>query len=140
MIETRGIRNNNPFNVRKSGYKWLGKIYPSEDKDFEQFCHMEYGVRCGIKLLKRYVFTYGLHSLDQIINRYAPSSENDVNAYIKYIKNHLKTLGVASDPSAICAPFPSFSFLGMIQAIMLFESKYFLPIADIKSLIDKYHI
>ena len=43
---SRGLRNNNPLNLRKTSAKWLGKI-PSTDKDFEQFTSLEMGLRAG---------------------------------------------------------------------------------------------
>ena len=58
MSETRGKRNNNPFNIIKNtSNAWLGKV-PSDlsnDSKFEQFLDIKYGIRAGLILLRRYI-------------------------------------------------------------------------------------
>lgn len=82
--KTRGIRNNNPFNIRKSNNKWFGKI-PGNDKEFETFDTLVNGYRAGISLLTTYYNKYHLHTIFDIINRFAPSLENNTSDYIKYV-------------------------------------------------------
>ena len=53
----RGIRNNNPLNIR-IGNVWLGEEPNPTDPDFEQFTSMVYGVRAGFILLRRYIRHY----------------------------------------------------------------------------------
>jgi len=40
----RGIRNNNPGNIR-IGINWLGRVIPGKDVSFVEFRTMPYGVR-----------------------------------------------------------------------------------------------
>lgn len=80
----RGIRNNNPFNIKRSNHEWLGKIH-SSDRTFEQFANMVFGIRAGLKLLCTYVNNYGLTSIEGIIRRFAPSTENNTACYINHI-------------------------------------------------------
>ena len=54
MEKPRGIRNNNPLNIRK-GNNWQGEISPQSDKEFEQFESMTMGVRAGMKILRNYI-------------------------------------------------------------------------------------
>lgn len=82
----RGIRNNNPLNIRK-GNNWKGEVYSSTDGEFEQFVSMQWGVRAGFKILKNYMTGYGgrikaLTNVHDIIHRWAPPSENNCRAYI----------------------------------------------------------
>lgn len=77
----RGIRNNNPLNIR-IGNKWLGEVPCPTDNEFEQFTRMEYGVRAGFLLIKRYIERYHLNTIELIVNRWAPPSENKTYAYI----------------------------------------------------------
>lgn len=82
----RGIRNNNPLNIRK-GNNWKGEVYCSTDGEFEQFVSMQWGVRAGFKILKNYMTGYGgrvkaLTNIHDIIHRWAPPSENNCRAYI----------------------------------------------------------
>lgn len=77
----RGIRNNNPGNIRKSSSRWKGKV-PGSDPQFETFSSMPYGYRALIRLLQNYQTAHRLKTLRQLISRWAPSSENDTSAYI----------------------------------------------------------
>lgn len=82
----RGIRNNNPLNIRK-GNNWKGEVSRSTDGEFEQFVSMQWGIRAGFKILKNYMTGYGgrvkaLTNIHDIIHRWAPPSENNCRAYI----------------------------------------------------------
>lgn len=86
MTQTpRGIRLNNPYNIRQSEQPWHGKIDPSHDAEFEQFDTPENGIRAGMKLLLNYQDRYGLRTIRGIISRFAPSSENDTASYIDFV-------------------------------------------------------
>lgn len=89
----RGIRNNNPGNIRKSSTAWQGKVTVSSDPAFEQFSSAHYGLRA----LARNILTYqqnGLRTLRAIILRWAPPVENNSAAYISDVS--LRT-GIAPD-------------------------------------------
>jgi len=47
----RGIRNNNPLNIRKSADKWQGLSTLQEDKEFFQFETIEWGWRAAFVIL-----------------------------------------------------------------------------------------
>lgn len=81
----RGIRNNNPLNIR-IGNKWLGEVPCPTDNQFEQFTRMEYGVRAGFLLIKRYIERYHLNTITLIVSRWAPPSENKTSAYIASVE------------------------------------------------------
>jgi hypothetical protein len=83
--EPRGLRNCNPFNVRISNQKWKGKLSDNTDGVFEQFDTIENGIRCGLIILRTYIEKYHLVAIDTIIRRFAPSNENDTEAYIKTV-------------------------------------------------------
>ncbi len=82
----RGVRNNNPGNIRVTSDRWVGQIPPSQatDPDFAQFRNYIFGVRAMIKLLNNYIAA-GYNTVAKIINRYAPPSENDTSAYINFV-------------------------------------------------------
>lgn len=82
----RGIRNNNPLNIR-IGNVWLGEVKHPTDKSFEQFISMEYGIRAGFVILRRYIRRYGIDTIAEIVSRWAPSSENNTRAYIAAVAN-----------------------------------------------------
>lgn len=91
-IGMRGIRNNNPGNIRHSATRWQGMSAAQTDPAFVQFESAEYGIRALSKLLDTYSTSYGLRTVAGIIGRYAPSSENNTGSYINAVAS---ALGVA---------------------------------------------
>ena len=89
----RGIRNNNPLNIR-IGNSWLGEVSKPTDNEFEQFVHVSYGIRAGFILLKRYINRYKLNTIEKIISRWAPRNENNTRLYIEHIT---KRMNIAHD-------------------------------------------
>ena len=83
-IQPRGIRNNNPLNIR-IGNVWLGEVDNPTDRSFEQFKQMEYGIRAGFVIMRRYIRRYGLDTIPEIVSRWAPANENNTTAYIKRV-------------------------------------------------------
>ena len=93
MMTVRGLRNNNPMNLR-TGNNWDGESTTKSDPAFEVFESPEWGIRAGGKLLLNYQAHYGLGSVMEIISRFAPSVENDTAAYISSVS---KALNIAPD-------------------------------------------
>lgn len=89
----RGIRNNNPGNIKIANNDWLGKIPVSENTDgtFEQFKDMKYGARALTKLGWTYLRQNPNHTILSFISRFAPSSENNTIAYAKAVAKYLDT-------------------------------------------------
>lgn len=84
----RGIRNNNPGNLRPTGDKWQGMAGIADN--FIVFENMLYGCRAlGTDLSNKYF--QGLNTVTKIISKYAPPSENITTAYIGAVA---KALGV----------------------------------------------
>lgn len=83
-IIPRGIRNNNPLNIR-IGNVWLGEVSNPTDPNFEQFISMVYGVRAGFVLIRRYIRHYHRTTIPQVIAAWAPSSENNTTKYIDMV-------------------------------------------------------
>lgn len=86
----RGIRNNNPGNIRRSQDPWQGLSEVQTDKDFFQFKSMAYGIRALAKVLITYQDKYGLQTIADMINRYAPPLENDTKTYALIIASLMK--------------------------------------------------
>ena len=102
MVEPRGVRNNNPCNIRISDIAWQGKISPNTDGSFEQFDTPINGLRAGAKLLGNYYKIDGLATITGIINRFAPSVENNTDAYVSSVCEYM---GVGTnDILNICDP------------------------------------
>lgn len=84
MLLPRGIRNNNPLNIRK-GDAWLGMVDNPTDPEFVQFVEMVYGVRAAFIILHRYFTVYRIDTVEGIISRWAPSTENNTKSYIRAV-------------------------------------------------------
>lgn len=80
----RGFRNNNPLNIRK-GSKWKGLSPVQSDKSFCVFTSLRYGIRAGIYCLLVHYNRYNLHTIYDIISRWAPPCENDTWNYCKLV-------------------------------------------------------
>lgn len=81
---SRGLRNNNPGNIRLSATTYQGEV-ASTDKAFKQFKSMTYGYRAMFVLLHSYQRKHHLNTITEMINRYAPAVENHTEAYIKAV-------------------------------------------------------
>ncbi|EMG6580863.1 structural protein [Providencia huaxiensis] len=120
----RGERNNNPGNIRH-GSKWQGLSSTQTDKDFCQFISPEYGIRAIFVLMRTYEKKYGLCSVRQIINRYAPPNENNTEGYIQ---RAAKTLGVS--PEDCLTVNDKEVAIQLSKAIIAIELGYAVPYSD----------
>jgi len=88
-MEPRGIRNNNPLNIRRSGDKWQGLKALQEDREFFQFSEMEWGWRAAFRILcNTYYNKYKLRTIRAIVSRWAPNNENNTAAYIRHVSDY----------------------------------------------------
>lgn len=89
-MNTRGIRNNNPANIRR-GCNWKGLTEKQTDREFCQFVTMTWGVRALLVTLRTYVVKHKLHTIPQIIERWAPPQDgNATNRYIEFVEKAIK--------------------------------------------------
>jgi len=114
---SRGIRNNNPLNIRRTKDQWKGMAESQTDSAFVQFKSMEWGWRAAFYLLTRtYYHKYRLHTIRTIVSRWAPASENNTKAYVDNVS---RLTGIAPDePIGIPSEQPSrWIALGIAMAI-----------------------
>ncbi|EBE4781883.1 structural protein [Salmonella enterica] len=118
MNTPRGIRNNNPGNIRW-GDDWKGLTPKSQrtDKDFCQFIKPEYGIRAMIVILRNYQRKHGLNTISGIINRWAPTNENNTQAYIDSVA---KSTGAT--PDQFIRTDDSRFMMKLLQAIIRHEN------------------
>lgn len=82
LQQSRGLRNNNPGNIRDNPRNtWRGASIFDFDDEFETFQAPEYGIRAIGKILDSYA-RRGITTMGEIIETWAPPSENDTDAYI----------------------------------------------------------
>lgn len=89
MALPRGIRNNNPGNIRRTSTPWQGLAEKQTDPAYLQFAHPKWGIRAMVRILRTYRDAYGLTTVRQIITRWAPASENETDAYVQDVAGRL---------------------------------------------------
>lgn len=116
----RGIRNNNPGNIRESSgdkTQWVGERPTDDDAQFEEYVHAYYGVRALATVLRNYQLKYSLKNVLNIIHRWAPTNENNTSAYVAYVADRL---GV--DPLSTINLSNATVLLKLTEAIMEHEN------------------
>ena len=116
----RGLRNNNPLNIRLSKDRWQGQVLPSGSGEgaFCQFESMKWGWRAAFYLLTRNYFQkHGLQTIRGIISRWAPPQDH--NNTEAYIRNVSRRTGIGPDePLGIPSERPArWMMLAMAMAI-----------------------
>ncbi len=84
----RGMRNNNPGNLRRSPDPWQGLADRQSDIEFFTFKNPVYGIRAIARTLINYQDKKKLRSIRQIIERWAPPKENNTEAYVQAVANN----------------------------------------------------
>ena len=109
-MNTRGIRNNNPANIR-IGCKWKGLVENPTDKEFCQFITMTWGVRALLVTLRTYVVKHKMHTIRDIIYRWAPPSDgNNTEKYVEFVKKAIREIN-----SPITQSLQPFNFMPKYQ-------------------------
>lgn len=127
----RGIRNNNPLNIR-IGNTWLGERANPTDQDFEEFVSIEYGYRAAFCILRRYIRRYHKNTIASIISTWAPASENNTQRYIDFI---VAKMGIAPDVPIAFEDEDKMTLL--VASMQLME--YGVP-ADMEKVTKGYHM
>ncbi len=83
-MPSRSFRNNNPGNIRDSSWTRAQPGFMGHDAEgFAIFSDWGHGVAAITRLLCS--SSYRNLTLREIISRYAPAKENDVNAYVAFV-------------------------------------------------------
>ncbi|VXB25245.1 Mannosyl-glycoprotein endo-beta-N-acetylglucosamidase [Burkholderia sp. 8Y] len=89
----RGIRNNNPGNIRYGEFARSAGAIGADSGGFAVFADMHAGIEATARLLRSYA-ARGFNTIRTIISRWAPANENDTQAYIAEVS---KKLGISAD-------------------------------------------
>lgn len=120
---SRGGRNNNPGNIRDGEFAKNQPGYVGSDGAFAIFDTPENGAAAQQALLQSYL-NNGFNTPESIINRWAPSSENDVNGYLNFITN---TTGFAPDQVLTSADIPTLSAAMARMEVGNADARIFYP-------------
>lgn len=132
-MKTLGAKNRNPLNIRYSSTnRWLGQR--GQNKGFCVFSSLRLGFRAAFLLLRNYV-RQGNNTIESIVTRWAPPSENDVESYIDYVckKSYIfdrnKVITKTED------------LFGVLRAMGLYESRVdIVDVMDPSDLVTMYNI
>lgn len=116
--QPRGILNNNPGNIRRTGIDWRGEVPDAEKTDplFEQFTAPEWGIRAMAREIMTSV-RRGDDTIAGIITEWAPPAENPTAEYIAAVS---KRTGIDADtPLELSRDLP-----GVISAIIVQENGF----------------
>lgn len=118
----RGLRNNNPLNIR-IGNVWLGEVANPTDPDFEQFVSLKYGLRAAFCLLRRYIRHYKRDTIQSIIAAWAPAAENHTALYTQFVAARMEltpdTPLLYEDKATMCALVEAMTFYENGQTVEL---------------------
>lgn len=115
MTIPRGIRNNNPGNVRK-GTPWHGMAADQPDEDYITFVTPEYGIRAMARILRTYRERHHLKTIKGIVSRWAPPIENPTDRYIDFVAGKM---GVMADDFLT---FTDNQVADLVAALVQFEN------------------
>lgn len=106
-MKPRGLRNNNPGNIRITKDKWKGLRPVQEDKEFFQFTEMKWGYRALIRTLQNYRRRHGCQTIADFVRRWAPEHENNTSGYISRVCKEMQVpttyVPDVEDKTTMCA-------------------------------------
>lgn len=121
----RGIRNNNPLNIRTSSDKWQGLTDVQKDESFFSFKALKYGFRAAYKILGTYQKKYNIKSVYKTIKRWAPSEDgNNPTKYFNTVQIEMAKDGfIINQTTNIDLSKTSFC-ISLLRAMAIVENGY----------------
>ncbi len=126
MKTPRGLRNNNPLNIRHNADVFQGEI-KGNDKSFKTFSSMPYGYRAAFVTLGTYL-SRRQNTIEKIITKWAPPTENNTQAYINAV---VKYSGVAADEALTATSGDKYILI--VSAMSFVENGVNADISQIKA-------
>ena len=141
----RGLRNKNPLNIRKSEkIRWLGTPAQQPDRSFVTFKSMAYGYRAAWKLLGNYklrLLKEGKpYTVRHILNRWAPPTENDTEAYIRFVCQHAGLEPDSPVPHPVLDKPQDTYLMRIIEAMTAMECGIPLEQVDRQAIVDGWKL
>lgn len=116
-METRAVKNNNPFNIRLTDNYYLGKVPRDQNTDgyYEQFVDREHGIRAGIRIFIFFLRRRKLDTPRKMLNEFCPWITANPERYYWYLV--LRDVDLDERLS-----YPSIQFCKFLVAIIFIES------------------
>jgi hypothetical protein len=113
----RPVRLNNPGDIRREpGTVWIGESEDQVDPDFVSFQTPEDGFRALGKLIGTYYWDHHLRTVTQLVDRFAPITENNTTAYINDVCQRCRV----SATENLNLDYPT--MFGLCEAIAIHEA------------------
>lgn len=130
---------NNPLNIRYSEYnKWRGQ--KGQYKGFCRFTNDKYGYRAAFILLRNYI-RKGYNTIDKIIYRFAPPSENDTYSYVRFINDKMLSECPTLEKSSIIPKIETIEqLIYLVHFMALFESGDNPTLWYLKTIVERFKI
>jgi len=123
-----GVTNNNFGNIRFNNLThWKGQT--GSNHGFCVFESYEYGIRALYILLRTYIEKYKLTNVCDIIDRYAPPSENDTLSYIRFVDERVSFPVITST---------GLSVIQVMCAIMMCESMVVIEPKEVLEILHSF--
>ena len=131
----RGIRNNNPLNIRR-GSQWKGLKPKQTDPAFCQFESMQMGIRAAYRLMRNHILGFGgtrprMNTLKKLISVWAPPSENATDKYVRHVSTF-----TGIEPNAIIDPNDRTSLVNIAREMAFVENGLYLDKSLFESAFD----
>lgn len=129
------IGKNNPYNIRYSHRnQWLGLSNENPStKGFCNFIDRSYGIRAACYLLMRSYRIKRCVSIADIIERFAPSSENDSKKYIHFVAERSGVFNI------YVGLWSLHQYVMVLHAMSIYEGNC-VSYEDIVQVIDRFKI
>lgn len=103
IYKSRGMRNNNPLNVKYNIHnRWYGQGDPDSD-GFCTFSKLDWGIRAAMKIIIRYQEHYKIFRVSDLIARWSPDGKTIVGNYTSFVERALgsKTFDIKDEESMV---------------------------------------
>ena len=100
------------------------------------FIDQIYSIRALIILIKNYIDKHDDYSIERIISRYAPSTENDTSSYIKFVENAFDEIGYSYNH----INSTDLSFYTLCRCICQYETGFILTLNEFNYVRQRFHV
>lgn len=115
---------NNPLNIRyTSSNQWNGLCGSSNG--FCEFQSLGYGLRAAIIIINSYKSLYNIDTIEDIIYKWAPPSENNSSGYVSFVCDQMNCC--KSQKINVFKPITLFE---LFKAMCKMESNFYLSISE----------
>lgn len=111
----RGVRNNNPLNIRLSSQTFRGEVTNIYEREFKCFRTLVWGFRAAFCIIRTYITLKGCKTPRQIIHRWCP--DNTADGYVDFV---CKRCGI--DPDVELSFVNRLVMVALVSAMARFET------------------